>query len=505
MPPLRWSLPLRLRMPSGEIVLAVCAAFYALGVRLLRLEPIEIGGDALNKWHFARQWFYRFDLGTVPWDHHLSRFGVNVPVHLAQLTFGRHPLVYYGVAVSVFVCVALLVYLLGRVAHGKAAGVLATLWFVSFPSWERAGSQVSPDSFGALYVGVAMLLLLGYERARSRQLVWLCASSFALFLAYLAKEPFAAFVGGGIVATYLISRNLKHAALYGAVPLGLLALETVFYRTVSDYSSRFALISTTHGKRPILIDNIFGVFGRFTSLPAFWDPLLILALVGAVTLPFLNPERRGRLWPLIWLPLVFFAFYTFAIRRLSPLSLWSRFLARYLDVGVPLCAVLASVFLVASLVFLVKRFAPGLVVRTEPYRRFDWLVGVVVFIAFGVASYLRDPPSSRHPLVMTRKTHALLNDAYRRGLPITAVRGDRRARRLALKAAYKLYIDDDQLAVAGKLPYWATIKTPDDRLLKSGEKGRRRRACEVEVWADGRELKLARSTLLPASCDEARP
>jgi 4-amino-4-deoxy-L-arabinose transferase-like glycosyltransferase len=504
MPPLRWSLPLRLRTPSGEIVLAAFAALYALGARLLRLEPIEIGGDALNKWHFARQWFYAFDITSVPWNHHLSRFGVNVPVHAAQTLFGRNPLVYYVVAVSVFVTTALLVYLIGRVVHGKAAGVLATIWFVSFPSWDRAGSQVSPDSFGALYVGLSMLLLLGYERARSRKLVWLCASSSALFLAYLAKEPFAAFVGGGMVATYLISRNLKHAALYGAVPLGFLALESVFYRAVSDYSSRFALISTTHGKRPILIDNIFDVFGRFTSLPGFWDPLLIFALVGAVALPFLCPERRRRLWPLIWLPLVFFAFYTFAIRRLNPLSLWSRFLARYLDVGVPFCALLASVFLVAFTAFLAKRFLPALVARAEPYRDWGWVAGVVVFVAFGVANYLDDPPSAQHPLVTTRKIHAVLNDAYARGLPITAVRGDRHGRRLALKAAYKLYLDDDKLAVAGTLPDWATIETPNDRLVRNGAPARRP-GCEVEVWADGRELKLARLSLLPPTCDGARP
>ena len=345
MPPLRWSLPAGLRKDWAEIALAACAALYALGSRLLKLEPIEIGGDALNKWHFARQWFYRFDITEVPWDHHLSRFGVNVPLHLAQLVFGRKPGVYYVAAVGVFVATALLVYVIGRLAHGKAAAVLATLWFVSFPSWERAGSQVNPDSFGAFYVGVGMLLLLVYERARSRKLLWLCASSTALFLSYLAKEPFAAFVGGGMLATYLISRNLKHAALYGAIPVALLAVETVFYRSISQYSSRFALISTTHGKRPILIDNIFGVFGRFTVLPGFWDPLLILAAVGAIALPFLIPGARRRLWPLIFLPLVFFAFYTFAIRRLHPLSLWSSFHARYLDVGVPFCALLGSILL----------------------------------------------------------------------------------------------------------------------------------------------------------------
>jgi hypothetical protein len=498
MPPLRWSLPARLRRDYGEIALAAAAALYALTLGLLRLEPIEIGGDAINKWHFARQWFYRFDFSDVVWDHHLSRFGVNVPVGLTQLVFGREADVYYVPATAVLVSVALVTYLIGRMAHGKAAGVLATLWFMSFPSWVRAGSQITPDAFGAVYVGIATLCLLMYARVERHRLVWLCASALALGFSYLAKEPFASFVGGGMIATYLISRNLRHTALYAAVPIGLFLVESIFYRLVSDYSSRLALVSTTHGRRPIIIKSFFDVFGRFTTLPDYWHVLLAVALVGALALPFLVADRR-KIWPLIWLPLVFFAFYTFAIRRLNPISLWSRFMSRYLDVGVPFAAVLASVFLVALVFFLARRFVPRALEFLDHHARFGWIAGCVVFFLFGLRAYVKDPPGPRHPIATTRKIHAVLNDTYRRGLPIVAPRGDTDTKRRTLKAAYKLYLDDDLLAVNGKLLNYADIPTPEGRLVKRGVAASNP-GCELEIWASGRFLRLSRMTPLPSNC-----
>lgn len=498
MPPLRWSLPARLRRDYGEIALAAAAALYALTLGMLRLEPIEIGGDAINKWHFARQWFYDFDITQVVWDHHLSRFGVNVPVWLTQVVFGREAGAYYVPATAVLVSVALLVYVIGRMAHGKAAGVLATIWFMSFPSWVRAGSQITPDAFGAVYVGLGMICLLVYARVERHRLAWLCASALALGFSYLAKEPFASFVGGGMIATYLISRNWRHAALYAAVPIGLFALETIFYRSVSDYSSRFQLVSTTHGKKPIIIKSFFDVFGRFTTLPDYWHLLLLVALTGAVAGPFLVADRK-KLWPLIWLPLVFFAFYTFAIRRLNPISLWSRFMSRYLDVGVPFAAVLASVFLAALLFFLVRRFFPAALEFHERYARFGWIAGCAVFLLFGVRAYLKDPPNARHPIATTRKIHDVLNDTYRRGLPIVAPRGDTDTKRRTLKAAYKLYLDDDLLAVDGRLPNYAEVPTPEGRLVKRGA-ATKNPGCELEIWASGRFLRLSRMTPLPKNC-----
>src|SRR5690606_29712415 len=63
--------------------------------RLLGLEPIEIGGDALKVWDFARQLAHGAELPT-DFNHHIARFGMVVPVLLAQLVFGSHAWVYYA-------------------------------------------------------------------------------------------------------------------------------------------------------------------------------------------------------------------------------------------------------------------------------------------------------------------------------------------------------------------------------------------------------------------------
>jgi hypothetical protein len=501
------SLAARLKPHAWDITLAIFVAGYAVTIQLLRLEPVEIGGDALNKWHFARQWFHDFDVTRVNWNHHLSRFGVNVPLAVIQLLFGRGALNYYLASVGVFAGVAVLTFVIGRLAHGRATGLLACLWFVRFPGWIRAGSQVSPDAFGALYVAYAMLFLLLYERSTRKKMLWLCASSACTALAYLAKEPFAAFVGGGIVATFLISRSYRDAAIYAAIPLGVLGLETLFYQLVSPYSSRFGLVSSTHGSA--VIRSIFHVFRRYTTLPRAWTPLLVSALVAVFALPFLLRSRR--IWPLIWLPLSFFAFYTFAIKSLHPLAMWARFLPRYLDAGVPFLALLGAC-LIVSVVALLLRMLFGLlsrwgvgaaaVARVRSLARVGPAAACVLLLLLAARAYARRPPTSRHPLVVTAKLERVLTDAYRRRLPIVSSRGRVFGRGLALKAAYKFYIDDRLLVEDGRLPDWRGAASIGYRLVRAGGPNPKR-GCNVQIWAAGRFLRYQTLTPLPKKCDES--
>lgn len=470
---------------------------FALAVRLVRLEPVEIGGDALNKWYFVRQWFYDFDITQVRWTHHYARMGVNLPLVLVQAILGRHAVVYYVVAVGVATATAVLVYAIGRLSHGRAVGVLASLWFVLFPSWERAGSQITPESFGALYVGACLLCLLMYERAKRHKLGWLVAAGGGISAAYLAKGTMVFFLPGVLLATFVLGKRRAHVAIVALVPLVTLGVETLFYRLVSSYSSRLSIISSTHHTgKSAAIEGVWDFFARYGALPSYWRPLLLMALAGALGLPFLT--RNKRVLALICVPASFFFFYTFAVRRLDPPRFWTRFLERYLDAAVPFAALVALCFVaVVSARVLGSRWVRARV-ELSPLllRGTRWAPAFTVALLLGVGGYvyLHKPPNARHPLVGTPKLERLLTDAYRRGIPII---GKGRSPLKPLRAAYKIYIEDQALLKNGRL---STINVRKGRRLVRPDAPRLPRRCRVVVFRKGRWLGLRPMKKLGAGC-----
>ena len=441
-----------------------------------------------------REWFYRFDVTQVEWNHHLTRMGVNVPLALIQALFGRHAPVYHLAAILFSTFATVLVYVAGRLADGRAVGVLAALWTVLFPAWVRAGAQVSPDTAGAAWGLLGVIGLFAYARAEQRPRAWLVASAACFFGAYLAKEPLVFFIPGALVAVWFARRSVLDVVIHASVPLGLLLCETLFYRSVSQYSSRFAIVSATHGHQPFVVESVFDALGRFSSLPGYWYPPLVLALLGAVALPFLTRDRH--FLPAVCVPASFFFCYTFAFRHLSPLTLWTRFLDRYFDAAVPLTVLVAVLFVVVLARFLAKRYLGRL---AEPFARVARFgphaaLGLIAAVALGV--WLSHPPSASHPLAETRRYEAILTDAYRRGVPMVT-RGQSGYK--ALKAAYSLYIDDEVLVRDGSLPRYAKAFGRDDRMVRPGAPPRPK-DCSVLLWVRDRWLKMDRKAKLGPEC-----
>jgi Dolichyl-phosphate-mannose-protein mannosyltransferase len=484
----------------SEVMLGVGVVLCTFLVRFVELEPIEVGGDALNKWHFVRQWFHHFDVTHVVWDHHLSRLGVNIPVGVIQAVFGRRAPVYHLASLAGSTLVALLVYVVGVMAQGRATGLFAALWLLWFPAWVRAGSQLSPDSFGAAWAALSLALLLAYGRDDRRRTRWLVLSALAAGGAYLAKEPLVFFIPGALVGVFVLRRSFRDVLLYAAVPLGMFVLESLFYRSVSPYSSRFAIVSATHGKDPeltrkyLVLDSVWDALGRFSNLPDYYYPLLVLALGGVVLLPLLTKEKR--VWAVLPFPASFFFCYTFAFRHLHPLTLWTRFLARYLDAGVPFAALVAVLFVTVGCARLVERSKLPAVWLARANVAGPWLgagllLGVFAFVC------AEHPLESTHPWRETARFERILTDAYRRGIPIVA-RGGAEGYR-ALKAAYSVYIDDDVLLVDGKLPRYVDAYARKDRMVRA-DAPPLPKECVVKVWMHDRFLKLDRKTELGPEC-----
>ena len=472
----------------------------AVAVHFVELEPIEIGGDAINKWHFVRQWFHHFDVTKVVWDHHLSRLGVNAPTAVIQLLFGRGAPIYHVASLAASTAAVLLVYVIGVMAHGRLAGFIAAVWLATFPSWVRAGTQLSPDSFGAAWAALALLLLVAYGRAERRELLWLVLSAFAAAWAYLAKEPLVFFIPGALIGVYLLKRRLRDVAIYAAVPLGVFALETLFYRSVSQYSSRFALVSATHGKDPVrtqkylVIHSVWDALGRFSGLDDYYYPLLVLALLGVVVLPFVT--KNLRVFSLLVGSTAATGIYTFAFRHLSPLMLWTRFLARYLDAAIPFAALAAALFLTFGGARLLERvkLPPARVALAE--RVAPWAGGLLL-VALFAWTLAEHPIRANHPVFETPRLERILSDAYRRGIPIVTPGGPNGYR--ALKAAYYVYIDDDLLLEGGKLPRYADAYASQDRMVRR-DAPPLPPACVVRISMHDRFLRIDRKTELGPEC-----
>ncbi|HEY3494126.1 MAG TPA: glycosyltransferase family 39 protein [Polyangiaceae bacterium] len=483
-----------LRGESAEIAVAASVLVFALVVRLSTLEGIEIGGDAVIKWHFARQWFHHFDLHDVQWDHHRSRLGVIVPVVLIQALFGHGAAVYHVAALLCSTTLVCVVYAAGRLAHGRTVGVLSAVWFALFPSWVRTGSQVTPDGFGALYVGVALCLLLAYARSERHKQAFLLASAAFSGFAYLAKEPLVFFAPGALAATYLLGRRVRDVLVYAGVLLALLGVETLFYRAVSDFSSRLAIVSRSHGDGPGAALKGFGeLFERYAHLPDFWYVLLIPAALGAIGLPLLTRDRR--LHALICFPVSFFFCYTFAIRRLDPLSMWTRFLARYLDPGAPFAMLVATSFVVVGTTVLARRFVPAAGALAARALRFEPVALTALLLVLALTRVGRAAKDGS--FAETRNLERNLSTAYERGVPVLATG---RSGYKALRAAYMVYIDDELLLdSSGKLPWFSTEVRFSGRLVRPGAPARAE-DCKVEVSLANRWLKLNRRELGRGDC-----
>lgn len=427
------------------------------------VDGLDVGGDAVAKWQFVRQWSYANDFSNVRWDHHMTRMGVNAVTWLVQKIFGTNWRSYYIAPMFMVALQVPFVYLLGKRLAGRLAGVLAALVITYLPSVQLTVSQLLPDSFVGTYALIATYLLVKLKEAPARRrLPLLLALSLVAFIGYLAKETFFFFFPGLVIALWLTRRSLRDVAIFLGSLLFSLGLETACYAIFTQYSSRLAIVRANHfaggdDDEPAVI-AFSRFFDIFEKLDQEWRGVLMAAGLGAVWLLVFNRRRttQGRAIALVGLSHV-------ALLGLST-QVWQRALPRYMDPALPFAALGASIMaatLIGRLGTLVTHL-PGAIgnvfVRASVLLR-RWqvtLAGVLLTVA--VAGWFTHQHQVKYPIFDGFEHGALMaglaNRTYQRNLPI--VHGTRAGKVLA--AFYEVYLHDKKLARDGVLPDFESVR-----------------------------------------------
>lgn len=350
----------------------------------------------------------------------MARFGVNVPAYLAQLLFGTGPGVYHVVPIAAFTLQMVFTYLLARHLAGRATGVLAALIMIFFTGMNRNASQLLPDGMvGTVAVMGGYALVRYHEASGAQARRWLVAVGLCCIWAYAIKESSVLLFPGFGLAILLSKRSWKDALLFSAMLAVYALLETAGFRAFTQYAHRLAIVNEEHGQYPPT--TFFGLFERFAKLGWPWG-ILFYAWVVAAVADVRSGDKRRHLLLLVAFGYVFFL--TFLVRGIDPVMQWMAYKYRYMSPAGPffILSIALALHDVARRVW--SKVGPKL--TWAPLRALSGslathpasvtlalcsLLGVVAFVA-------ERPYLDKHPLPEMFRHAAILNDAFRRNLPI---------------------------------------------------------------------------------------
>ncbi len=515
-----------------DAVIIACLLLLSLWVRRLTLWDIEGGGDAIKKWFFVKQWSFDNSLREVGWNHHLTRFGVNLWVFVVQKVWGTDATAYYVAPVAVASLGAVFTYQLARELAGRAAGVLAAIWFITLEPMERAGSQLLAEGFSATYVAGAMVFLLWYLRSRGptrvRRLL-LAASALWLFLAYLAKEPNLLFVPGFLLAAAWDPENRRDAWLFAGILLSGFLLESAWYVLFTDYSTRLEIVTSTHhggtlkhvtrtlarhgppGAARHAVDWVLVFWKLLERYQVLWDSIklpLFTFLAASLSLWGFLKQRAVRAVSVV--VLVYLVLMTFSIRQVAPVKVWMSNEPRYFIVLCPLLIAVNAAFIaeLTRRAWAARPWKPRLRLGI-PRSLASVGLASLVCVWIGVHYYVREGKRAfgrGSPLGVVAAHQQAFSDAYARGLPILQARSKDQK---ALRLIYSVYLDERLLAQGGQLPsFEAAVRSGDPRfdwLERPGPTGLRARLvfdrkCSYFTGIRGRFLSLRPPGNLPSAC-----
>ena len=344
--------------------------------RLLTLEEIEIGGDALKVWEFARHLAHG---GTLPdkLNHHTSRFGLVVPALLVQWKVGSAATSYFIGPVMASAVLHLFVYLTVRRLGGIAAGLVTVFLLLEFQPLVRASSQILPETFGPAYISVAFYLATIFHDQKRRLSRMMCLGGALIFIfaAYGAKMVFLYFAPGLALLFWLggsttmltqkknmggrVGKGIEWLRARGLlIPIaltlgvfGLLVIEWGIFSSVTESAGgRFEVMTGSHAGKPgsgPRIHEFSDFFKIYTNAPTEWTRAVVAGSLALVGLLAFARDKRSKLLALALI--IFAALQVFVIRRLDPLTAWAAPHPRYLSAMTPLIATVIGIFLHESI------------------------------------------------------------------------------------------------------------------------------------------------------------
>jgi hypothetical protein len=506
-----WISRARALVSLDELAIVASLLSLCVVVRVWWLTPVDIFGDAGQKWLFARQLAYANDFHNVDWTHHMARLGINLPVYLLQRLLGTAPKYYYVVPVAAYTLQVLFLYLVGRRLGGRASGVVGALFAIFYTGMIRSSSQLLPDGIaGSVVLMTCYCLLRFYDAEGPSRLRWLLLVGLTFAWSYACKESNLLLFPGVLLCVWLGRRSLKEASIFAGFMAAYGALETAGFWLFTKHRSRFAIVQEAPEYKPI---RFMQLFDRYQILEFSWQMLLWLWVASAL---WLATKREKAFWPVLLLPASFLFFLTFTVRHVDPLVPWIGNKSRYLAVVAPFFVLGIALFFtaLARQVWSIHR-RPVLSPLVGWARREAALVVIVLCALLGGLTWWSGQGENRAQREL-RLQARVLNDAYRRNLPIIDPAPGARG----IKTAYEVLLDDALLTQADVAPKgW--LPDANDALHRLKYRRRRvsyllpnvaayggrhgvqkmiERNCAVRIVTRGSTARISPREKLPESC-----
>jgi hypothetical protein len=320
------------------------------------------------------------------------------------------------------------------------------------------------------------------------------------------------------LCVWLSKRSIRDGLILTAIPIVAVGIETLIFALTTDYSSRLAIVEEAHGQATT---TFLELFERYVKLTQPWQMLLWMWVPSALGL-LLTPEPRRRI--ILIVPACFLLFLTFLVRGVNPIILWTRYQPRYFDpVGPLFCAAIGLYFAetVRKLWGLYARASWQRFLQARPQ------VGVfcvpLVCLLTSSVTFARGYGTLTNTFDKIRNIRTIVNDAYRRNLPIVeklpspSALEETRVR--SLKLVYGVYLKDELIATSeqtpeGTLPdildavhhghrYAFVVKNKavydDEQIERLIDQG-----CAVLLKERNKKLVLDRTSKLPPRCKAPR-
>jgi hypothetical protein len=397
----------------------------ALLLRTLFTTYVELGGDALEHWYFAKLMSEHFNVSRFTDNHHDMRWATNAWPILYATIFGWSLQVYYLVPMLFFglllAASALFVRLLDQ---DLFPFVLFLVVFFAEPMFFRPTSQLLPIVFAAFFLMVAAIFLV---RSATNGCQWTYALvALFFFLAYGAHENSLVFLPG---ACFFLLWNLgprqglRAIANIGIYGLLLMIAETITFDLVSAKPvtlGRFELLDQTFSRikhKAIAKHNITSILDLtrpWRELPLYTSAIVVSGLIGGIYLAVrerIGREPIGASLP-FFLLVSFFVFHTFLLQSIDPIIPLAPAKVKYL-VNTTVWAAMSTALAANSLIENCRWPVP-----TDRLQAFTLFTVLLIGIASLFVVQYRGLPTPGALFWHARESYAPIAKAIKGGMPV---------------------------------------------------------------------------------------